>query len=76
MFPIELSNDQIQTGNQTWPNEQSKPEDHVAQRVSPSHPLRLHERRERKLRQLERKEVTSDLVKDTEHEDLMDNCTE
>lgn len=69
-------NNQIQTRNQTWPNEQPKPENNVAQRMSLFHPSRLHERSERKLRQLECKEVTSDLVEDAKHKDLMNDCAQ
>jgi len=69
-------NDKVQAGDNTRSNEETKPKHNVPQRISPLHELRLAERCQRQLRQLESEQIPPDLLEQTEHENLMYNSAE
>ena len=69
-------NDEVQAGDDTRSNEETKPKHNIPQRISPLHELCLAERCQRQLRQLECKQIPPNLLEQTEHENLMYNSAE
>jgi len=66
-----ILHDKVQTSDDTWANKHAKPEQNVAEGISPPHELCLAKRRQRHLQELKYEQVASNLLEKTKHQNLV-----